>query len=230
MMEKILKESEIFKHCSDEQLKEIIAISFTKKFKDKDPVFFQGDKAESLCIVKSGKVKIFKMSGEGKEQVLHIFPAGEPFGEVALFAGKNFPANSEAIGDSEIIYIPRKNLINMFASDPLIPMNIIAVLSIRLKQFTNLIEDLSLKELPERLASYIIQQEISQGQTKKIVLEFSKGQLSKILGTTQESLSRTLTKLSKAEIIDINKREITIKDMEILKEISTGITNIKDLI
>ena len=228
-MENTYIKSEIFKSCSEEQIKKLVELSFEKKFKSGSPIFFEGDHAKDLCLVKSGRVKIFKMSGEGKEQVLHIFTKGEPFGEAALFAGSKFPANAEAVEDSNVVYLPRENLLQMFISDPVLPMNIIAMLSMRLKKFAGLIEDLSLKELPERLASYIIQQELAQGNSSRVILEFSKGQLAKILGSTQESLSRTLTKLTKAEIIKTEKREITILDKNLLNDLSKGIINIKNL-
>ncbi|MGM0417375.1 MAG: Crp/Fnr family transcriptional regulator [Thermodesulfobacteriota bacterium] len=228
-MEKTLENSLMFKSFSKDQIKKIVKISSVHKYSAKQIIFFDNDPAEGLYLVKTGRVKIFKMSEEGKEQVLHIFSEGEPFGEVAVFSSTNFPANSEAVEDSEIIYIPKTGLLKIFKEDPSTAMNILAVLSIRLKQFTKLIEDLTLKELPERLAAYILQQDDIQGSSGKIILEFSKGQLSKILGSTQESLSRTLTKLSKGNIIEIDKREIKIIERQLLEDIAEGTENIKNI-
>jgi len=227
-MEKTFKNTLMFKSFTATQMNELVKISSVKIYDQNQMIFFDNDPANGFFLVQKGKVKIFKMSEDGKEQILHIFGKGEPFGEAAVFSNTDFPANAQTVSKSEIIYIPKKQLLEIFKKDPSIAMNILAVLSIRLKEFTKLIENLTLKELPERLALYIINQEKSQGKKNKITLEFSKGQLSKILGTTQESLSRTLGKFSKAEIILVDKREIIILNKDLLMDISTGDENLKN--
>jgi CRP/FNR family transcriptional regulator len=227
-MENTLKSSLMFKSFSPDQLKELVKISALKSYDSNQMIFFDNDKADGFFLVKKGKVKIFKMSDEGKEQILHIFSRPEPFGEAAVFSNTGFPANAQTVSKSEIIYIPKKELLEIFKKDPSTAMNMLAVLSLRLKEFTRLIEDLTLKELPERLASYILNQDKAQGEKNRIILEFSKGQLSKILGTTQETLSRTLGKFSKAGLIEVDKREIIILDKDFLSDISSGLENLKN--
>jgi CRP/FNR family transcriptional regulator len=228
-MEKTLKSTLMFKSFSSGQIQELTKISTLKSYGHGQMIFFDNDPADGLYLVKKGKVKIFKMSDEGKEQVLHIFSRGEPFGEAAVFSDTGFPANAQTVSKSEIIYIPKNELLEIFRKDPSTAMNMLAVLSLRLKEFTRLIEDLTLKELPERLASYILNQEKAQGEKNRIILEFSKGQLSKILGTTQETLSRTLGKFSRAGLIEVDKREIIVLNKKLLSDISTGIENLKNI-
>lgn len=228
-MEKTFKNTLMFKSFTDEQIKELIKISSIKTYDNNQMIFFENDPACGFFLIKKGKVKIFKMSEDGKEQILHIFGKGEPFGEAAVFSNTDFPANAQAVVKSEIIYIPKTDLHEIFRKDPSTVMNILAVLSLRLKEFTKLIENLTLKELPERLALYILNQENTQGKKNRIVLEFSKGQLAKILGTTQETLSRTLGRLSKAGIILVDKREIIILNKNLLHNISSGVENLKNI-
>jgi len=228
-MEKTFKNTLMFKSFTPDQINELVKISSSKNYDQNQMIFFDNDPASGFFLVKKGKVKIFKMSEEGKEQILHIFGKGEPFGEAAVFSNTGFPANAQAVVKSEIIYIPKTDLLEIFRKDPSTAMNILSVLSLRLKEFTKLIENLTLKELPERLALYIMNQEKAQGKKNRIILEFSKGQLSKILGTTQESLSRTLGKLSRAQIISVDKREITILNKNLLSDISNGIENLKNI-
>jgi len=106
--------------------------------------------------VVSGKIKIYKLSREGKEQILHIFGAGEIFGEVPVFAGGSYPANAEAIEPGRVLFFPRDSFIALIEREPSIALNMLAILSQRLRRFTHLIEDLSLKEVPGRLAAYLI--------------------------------------------------------------------------
>ncbi|MDY0359896.1 MAG: Crp/Fnr family transcriptional regulator [Desulforegulaceae bacterium] len=228
-MEKTLQNTLMFKSFNNAQINELAKISILKTCDPNQMIFFDNDTANGFYLVKKGKVKIFKMSEDGKEQILHIFGKGEPFGEAAVFSNTSFPANAQAVVKSEIIYIPQKELLEIFKKDPSTAMNVLAVLSLRLKEFTKLIENLTLKELPERLALYILNQEKVQGKKNRVILEFSKGQLSKILGTTQETLSRTLGKFSKAKIINVDKREIIILNKELLSDISSGVENLKNI-
>jgi len=99
----------------------------------------------------AGKVKVFKLSLEGKEQILHLFEPGEPFGEASVFAGQPFPAHSEALEKSRILFFPRAGFIELIKGDPSLALNNAGDFIPALAQFTVLVEDLSLKEVPEGL-------------------------------------------------------------------------------
>ncbi|PIE75174.1 MAG: transcriptional regulator [Deltaproteobacteria bacterium] len=228
-MKKILKQSLLFDSLTDEQIEKFMPSITETYIKSGGMIFFEKDDADGFYMVKKGKVKIFKMSDEGKEQILHIFGDGDSFGEAAVFSGHKFPANAQAITNAEILFIKKKDLIKIFQKEPSTAMNIISMLAIKLKEFTILVENITLKEIPERLASYIITQEKIQGEKNLIELEFSKGQVAKIIGTTQETFSRVIKKLSTANIIEIDKKKIKISDKKMLEDIAQGIISIKDL-
>jgi CRP-like cAMP-binding protein len=95
-------------------------------------------------------------SAEGKEQILHIYGPGHPIGEVPVFSGSRFPANAMAIEKSRMLFFPRRDFVDLISAHPSLALNMLAVLSLRLRQFTVQIENLSLKEVPARLASYLI--------------------------------------------------------------------------
>ena len=212
----------LFEGLSQKQLQDLLHISQKKQYAPGNDVFYEGDFADGLYIIISGRIKVFKLSLEGKEQVLHIFGPGEPIGEAAVFAGETFPANAQAIEKSELLFFSRQSLLDLFNSDPSLPMKMLAILSKRLRSFTSIIEDLSLKEIPQRLASYFLQQYELQKNSQVITLEVSKGLLAKILGTSQETLSRTLNKMTEQGLIEVNKRQISLLDEEALESLSLG--------
>ena len=86
----------LFNGLPDHQLKQVREIVIEKHFQKSELIFYEGDDGIGFYVVLEGLVKIFKISLEGKEQILHIFGPGEPFGEVPVFSGQSFPANSEA--------------------------------------------------------------------------------------------------------------------------------------
>src|SRR4030042_5450513 len=89
-------------------------------------IFSQGDEGVGFYVVISGRVKIFKLSLEGKEQILHIFGAGEPIGEVAVFAGEKFPAYAEALEESRVFFFPRPAFVDLIGKNPSVDLNMLA--------------------------------------------------------------------------------------------------------
>jgi CRP/FNR family transcriptional regulator, dissimilatory nitrate respiration regulator len=146
----------LFKGLPEPQVAELSRIAETRVYKRGELIFSEGDSANGLYMLFTGRVKVFKLSLEGKEQILHIIEPGEPFGEVAVFLGASFPAYAEALEESKAVLFPRTAFVELIKRDPYLAMNMLAVLSQRLKYFTRLIEDLSLKEVPQRFASYLL--------------------------------------------------------------------------
>jgi CRP/FNR family transcriptional regulator, dissimilatory nitrate respiration regulator len=186
-------------------------------------IFSQGDDPTGLYVVVSGRVKIFKLSLEGKEQILHLFGAGEPIGEVAVFAGGKFPAYAEAMEESRLFFFPRPAFIDLIRKYPSVALNMLAVLSLRLRKFTSLIEDLSLKEVPGRLAAHLLYLGEGKKAVAEVELDVSKNQLASLLGTIPETLSRILARMSRDGFIEMTgQRRIRILDRKGLEELASG--------
>jgi len=212
----------LFQGLPEEQLKKVAAIALEQKFKRGDTLFLEGAVAAGFYTVVAGKVKIFKLSLDGKEQILHIFGPGECFGEVPVFAGGNFPAHAEALEETRVLFFPRNGFAELIRNEPSLAMNMLAVLSMRLRQFTHLIEDLSLKEVPSRLAVYLLYLSDRRGKAATVNLDITKGQLASLLGTIPETLSRILNKMSQIELIEVQGRKIKLLDRQALENLAAG--------
>ena len=171
-------------------------------------------------MVEKGKIKVFKLSYEGKEQILHIYGPGHSFGEVPVYEGRNFPASSMVLEKSVILFLPRDKFVDLITETPGLSMNLLADLSKRLREFTIQIENLSLKEVPARLAAYIITLSKEQNSKTRVVLPISKTQLANLIGTTPETVSRIFKKMMELPYIEVDKKHILIKDYEGLLELS----------
>ena len=186
-------------------------------------IFTQGDKGEGFYVVVSGRVKVFKLSPDGKEQILHIFGAGEPFGEAAVFAGEKFPANAEALEESRVFFFPRPAFLELIGQNPSLALNMLAVLSRRLRKLASLVEDLSLKEVPGRLAAYLLYLSEGKKGAVEVELDVSKNQLASLLGTIPETLSRILARMTREGVIaQTGQRRIRILKRPDLEELASG--------
>lgn len=214
----IIANTPLFGGLPENQVQEIKKIAVEKNFKKGQTVFLQGDEGNGFYIVASGKVKIYKISSEGKEQILHIFGPGEPFGEVPVFSGQSFPASAQAIAKSSLLFFPRAAFVRLVTGNPSLALNMLAVLSMRLRQFAAQIENLSLKEVPARLADYLIILSEEQGNPDAVTLNISKGQLAAMLGTIPETLSRIFAKMTDQGLIEVNGRNIRLLSRPGLEE------------
>lgn len=187
-------------------------------------IFAGGEEGRTFFALISGRVKIFKLSPEGKEQILHFFGPGEMFGEVAVFTGSEYPASAEALEDCEVLAIPRARLMEQIRRRPELAFKLLGTLSRRLGRFVGMIEDLSLREVPARLSAYLLQlHPIEKGDTPMVALEITKGQLASLLGTIPETLSRILGRLSKEELIrPEGPRALRLIDIDALEDLAAG--------
>jgi CRP/FNR family transcriptional regulator len=211
----------LFNGLPEDQLEAIRRIAIEKQINKGEIVVAEGDEGKGFFVIVEGRVKVFKVSAEGKEQILHIFGPGQPFGEVPVFAGQRFPANAQAIDNTKILFFPRVAIVGLIAANPSLALNMLAEMSKKLRLFAVQIENLSLKEMPARLASYLIHLADEQDQKEVVTLKISKGQLASILGTIPETLSRIFAKLSGNNLIRVEGKKITLLDrsgLEVLSE------------
>jgi CRP-like cAMP-binding protein len=210
----------LFEGLPGEQLQDLAAIVVEQVFGKAEIIFSEGDEGAGFYVVASGRVKVFKLSPEGKEQILHIFGPGEPFGEVPVFAGQHFPANAEAMEESRLFFFPRSSFVGLIKKNPGLALNMLAVLSRRLRVFASLIEDLSLKEVPGRLAAYLLYLSHKEKGSRELELTITKAQLASLLGTIPETLSRILSKMSGQGLIESDGRKIRILDPEAIADMA----------
>jgi CRP/FNR family transcriptional regulator len=212
----------LFNGLPAEQVEELAKICIDQRYEKGRELFSEGTVAKGFYLVVSGKIKIYKLSLEGKEQILHIFGSGEIFGEVPVFTGGNYPANAEAIEPVRALFFPRASFTELIGREPAIAVNLLGILSQRLRRFTHMIEDLSLKEVPGRLAAYLIYLGERSESRQNLELEITKAQLASLLGTIPETLSRILAKMAQQGIISVEGRKIRVLDRKALESLAAG--------
>ena len=216
----ILIRSQLFGGLPEEHITEIEKIAVDRYFNKGDIIFYDGDEGSGFYLVVAGNVSVYKLSPDGKEQILHIVKEGDTIGAVPVFSGKSFPANARAISKSHLLFFDRKKFIQLIIDKPTLTMNIFALLSMRLREFTIQVENLSLKEIPGRLASYLLYLSQEQDSKDLIKLNISKLQLANLLGTGPESLSRALGNMKIKKLIEEKGETIHLINRSLLEELA----------
>jgi CRP/FNR family transcriptional regulator, dissimilatory nitrate respiration regulator len=227
MTVELLKRCPLFAGLKEEDLKRIRTIALPRHVEKKAILFSEGEEARGFYVILSGKMKLFKISPDGKEQILHIVSAPDAFAEAALFLEGKYPAFAEALSESHLFFFPRREFVQLVERNPQLSINMIVSLSLYLKRFASLIEELSLKEVSSRIAKYLIDLSMRRAKdgksVKEVELDLSKTQLALKLGTISETLSRTLAKMKARGIIDVQRNKILILNREALEELSSGL-------
>ncbi len=219
-----IRKLDLFQGVPAEKLQALAERALYRTYKAGEMFIGETDPAHAFYVVITGQVKLYKSSPEGKEQTLYLLGPGDPFGMCTAFAIDSFPVNAMALEESGILLIPGQIMEAIATQEPRLLMNIIQVLSDRLKESMTLIESLSLKEIPERLASFLLHALTRDGEQgmNQLELTITQRELAKILGATPEALSRAIRKMSNAGILAMDGRSIRILDREALDALSEG--------
>ncbi|MCR4308766.1 MAG: Crp/Fnr family transcriptional regulator [Deltaproteobacteria bacterium] len=214
----VLRKTPLFATLPDDDLRRVADLAVSRRFAKKEAVFREGDRADGFFIVASGKVKVFKLSGEGKEQILHVLEAGQTFAEAVIFQGGGYPAHAETLADTELYFLPKGAFLDLLERHPKVAIRMLASLSLWLKRMTDLVESLSLKDVETRLVFYLSEELKTLGIPLKdgaeLELPIGKNVLASRLGTVPETFSRTLKKLQDDGLIDVRGKRIRIVSAE----------------
>jgi CRP/FNR family transcriptional regulator, dissimilatory nitrate respiration regulator len=215
----------LFSEMDISHLREISEISRIEQFRKNQHIFLENDPYAGFYIVLKGSVKIYRISSEAKEYILHLRKPPQLFADVPLFEeGGNYPANAIALEDSVLLFIPKDEFTELIRKNPSIALKMLAGFARRMRDMTNKMEEISTKEVSNRLARYILNEIEKNGSAKLkepfLRLTISKANVATYLGTITETLSRTFKKLQEEKIIVVTGRKIFVKDLKRLKQLA----------
>jgi CRP/FNR family transcriptional regulator len=216
-----LGQTPIFSSLSEAELEELEPLVIRRRLKKGTVIFHEHDPAAAFYLVRSGKVKIYKLAADGREQVLALLGEGQIFGDVPVFDGGPYPATAATMEDSEIYLIRREDFLGLLRGHPEISIKVIRVLGQRLRQSMELVRDLSFKQVPHRLAGLLLRLARDEGRDAGdgilVDLSMSRQEIADVVGTARETVTRELKKMEKAGLIRLDRRLVTILDEQRLK-------------
>lgn len=221
-----LKKIYLFSGLQDNDLEALAQVAIRRDFPRDTTIFWEGKEAQGFYILLSGAVKLVKSSWEGKEYILRLVAPGETMGEAAVLAESAYPVSAITLEDSQTLFFPKVDFLNLLTASPRLARNMLATMSHLLYHLTRQLEDLSLKEVSARLAKYLEERcQESHGRVTaglSFDLPVTKTHLAAYLGTISETLSRTLARFKALGVIQVDKSRITIEEPELLKNIARG--------
>jgi CRP/FNR family transcriptional regulator len=210
----------IFSNLSAGEVREVAGITRARTYEKDQAIYNAGDRKEKLYVVHTGKVKIYRLSPAGKEQVIRLVGPGQFFGELSLFSPQASTEYALALEQSTMCVIEGPALKTLMGSHPSIGLKVMEELSRRLDQAESLIRDLALQSVEQRLARFLLDE---AQEASEVRLKMTKGNLASQLGMSQESLSRKLASFQAKGLIDLKApRIISLTDKAGLEAVVDG--------
>lgn len=218
-MKKVLSGFSLFRELTDNELNEITDISIVRDWKKHSHVFLQGDPLENVYFIYSGKIKVYKSDINGREQIVAIMKKGEMFPHVGFFRKGDYPAFAEVLEHSILIAVPISQFENVLIENPELCIKVFKVLGEKIIDLQDRLEEQILNNTYEQIIKLLVRLAQKHGRklennTIWLEAEFTNRDLANMIGTTRETISRTLTKMKREELIELDNEGNMILDPE----------------
>jgi CRP/FNR family transcriptional regulator len=213
----VLRKTQLFASLTETELRALAARASKKHFSRGSLLFSEGDACAGLFLIVTGRVRIFKLSPAGREQVIAVEGSGSSLAELPVFDGGNYPASASALEDADVLFISRKDFQNYCLDHPEVALKVVAVVGSRLRRLVGIIEDLSFTTVRQRLMALILRLAETGGKASKdgvrVELTNTHQDLAAELGTVRELISRNLNRLQAEGFLEVDGRKIIVKDI-----------------
>lgn len=219
-----LRKSRMFTDLPASDIEAIAAGCSLRTLAKDEMLFREGERAEGFYVVQTGKVSIFRVTPDGREQIICIFETAESFAEVTLATMETYPANAIALESSQVILVSKGHFRDLLYRKPELALHMLASMSLHLKFLVQTIHDLKGRQIEARLAEWLLRQspEPSGAEPAVFDLPVSKKTLAGQLGVTSETLSRTLARFRNESLIEVRGPTIVMRDPTGLRRYADG--------
>lgn len=202
----------LFKGLQEEELREYAGVAVLKTIEKSAYLFRESEVPAGLYIVRRGIVNAHRVSTDGREQVIHLFRAGESLAEASIVSDVGYPADVRAVVKSEVMLIPKQYLLAKIRTSPELSLRLIEAMNRHLQELVASLESMKLKDGETRLLHWLLARcpDVTSTVPADVEIGMTKGILASELGTRHETLSRIFARLRDEEFISVRGRTITV--------------------
>ena len=207
-----LRNCQLFVGIALQELNGIVEITVVKSLPKGGYLFHEGDPSQGFYIVQTGAINVHRVNAIGKEQVIHVFRAGESFAEGTLATDKGYPADARAVESSQVLLVQKSGMLALLRRQPELALRMLGSMSAHLRILVSQLEDLTLKDVETRLANWLIKRcpDPDSDKPVKVELPMTKRVLAAELGTVSETFSRTLAKFRQQGLVGVKGKTLTV--------------------
>jgi CRP/FNR family transcriptional regulator, cyclic AMP receptor protein len=201
----IFKQNPLFANLSAEHLARLAGLARMHRYARERAIFNEGDPGTALYMIAKGRVKISQSSPDGKERTLVLLGAGDVFGELALLDGDPRSADAVVVEDAELLVVPREDFLSFVMQQPQVAMNLLVVLTKRLRRTNLLVHDAAFFDVRGRLARVLLELARAERATEPggamVCPKLTQSELASLVGVTRESINKWLRHYERGGIL-----------------------------
>ncbi len=210
----ILRKIELFQHCSEKELTEIGQLLTYKEVKKREILFHETDLCDVIYFIAEGRIKVYKTTKEGREQIVNLLSDGDMFPLVGLYGGGVYPATAEVVEPGQIYYMNVNHFVKFLEENPTLSVKLLKELERKIKELQRRLTDVLSKDITEKIYNMLFSLAKTKGtKTEKgyeVEIELTHQEIADMVGTTRETASRTLGHLKKDGKIKMNQHRIIV--------------------
>jgi len=219
-----LRENNLFAVLNAEQIQRLDQVKSVREYQRGDVSFYENTPAFAVYCVSSGWVKLYKVGSRAERQVIRLLGPGDVIGHRALLAEEPFSATAEVIETSSICTIPKDPFLNMLLESPQLAINMMGRMAQELRTSEEQLLILSQKSVQQRTAQMLLllrkKSRQKDNECVDLRIPLRRNEMAQMIGTTPESLSRTLRHLAKRGILRVTRMDLCILNVEALERIA----------
>lgn len=220
----LLQQFPLFKHLTDEEMEPVLEIARNRMYRKGTHLFMQGDPLTNVYFIMHGKIKIYRTDLQGKEQIVNVLGENEMFPHQGFFRNDDYPAHAEVLDEATLIYIPIHQFEQFLISNPEVSVKVFRVLGDIIVDLQNRLEEQILYNTYEQIILLLLRLTKSHGKeiadgSFQITTPFTNRDLANMIGSSRETVSRTLTQLKKNNLIETKSGKIIVDRAKLEEEL-----------
>lgn len=222
-IKKVLAKFSLFRDLEDHELEKVVDISISREWKKNSHIFMQGDPLQNVYFINEGKVKIYKSDANGREQIVAILKKGEMFPHVGFFRKGGYPGYSEVLEQASLVVVPISQFEKVLVENPHLSIKVFKVLGEKIVDLQERLEAQILNNTYEQIIKLLIRLGELHGKKQEngtvlLKADFTNKDMANMIGTTRETVSRTLTKMKKDKLLSTDSNGNMILDPDLLMD------------
>ncbi|MEW9671050.1 Crp/Fnr family transcriptional regulator [Ammoniphilus sp. 3BR4] len=204
----MLGKTPIFQHCTEEELKHVSGLLLPKEGKKKDILFYEGDPCEVIYFINKGRVKVFKSTEDGREQIVNLLGKGDMFPHVGWYGGSDYPATAEVLEDGELYYMYVQKFTKLLEHQPKLTVKLLQELDGKIRALQLRLSHVLSKDMTEKIYSVLFslakEKGKKSGEGYLLEIDLTHQDIANLVGTTRETASRIISQLKKERKMNLD--------------------------
>lgn len=214
-LSKLLSRVQIFQHCSEDEIQQVASLLMPKETRKRDILFYEGEPCDVIYFIHHGRVKVYKTTEDGREQIVNLLGKGDIFPHVGWYGGSTYPATAESLEDGQLYFLYVNKFIQLLESTPRLTVKLLQEFDGKIRELQSRLSNVLSRDMTEKIHNVLHSLAKDKGRKKEegyyLEIELTHQDIANMVGTTRETASRIISQLKKEGKLQLDHKMLLIK-------------------